>query len=225
MLRMIGYGDNAGSGFPTILDAWKGEKWRMPDLNEDAELHQVDLRLFTISLMPEECTIYLSDLLGKKTYQLLASEEQIILGTAYLENSVSNQRMQQILDLHPTDIGKLLSGLVDKEILLSERRGRWTTYKINKDYKKPSIQDKVTEDGNPNVTFKNETDKIIYEYICSNGFITTKQIVDSTIVGTSQGASVALKRLIDMKLIKKQGKGYLTRYILVKNSNSKKKNS
>ncbi len=215
MLRMIGYGDNAGSGFPTILDAWKGEKWRMPDLNEDAELHQVDLRLFTISLMPEECTIYLSDLLGKKTYQLLASEEQIILGTAYLENSVSNQRMQQILDLHPTDIGKLLSGLVDKEILLSERRGRWTTYKINKDYKKPSIQDNVTEDGNPNVTFKNETDKIIYEYICSNGFITAKQVVAISRIKTLQGALFALNRMIKKGLVLKKGKGYKTIYILV----------
>lgn len=165
--------------------------------------------------MSEECTIYLSDLLGEKTYQLLASEEQIILGTAYLENSVSNQRMQQILDLHPTDIGKLLSGLVDKEILLSERRGRWTTYKINKDYKKPSIQDNVTEDGKPNVTFKSETDKIIYEYICSNGFITAKQVVAISRIKTLQGALFALNRMIKKGLVLKKGKGYKTIYILV----------
>lgn len=43
VLRMIGYGDNIGSGFPTILDAWQKENWRKPDLNEDVNLHQVDL--------------------------------------------------------------------------------------------------------------------------------------------------------------------------------------
>ena len=25
MLRLVGFGDNAGSGFPTILDMWKSE--------------------------------------------------------------------------------------------------------------------------------------------------------------------------------------------------------
>ena len=48
--------------------------------------------------------------------------------------SVSNQRLQQLLDLHPTDIGKILSGLVDKKMLISEWKGRWTTYTINRDY-------------------------------------------------------------------------------------------
>lgn len=30
MFRMIGFGENIGSGFPTILRAWKEEKWREP---------------------------------------------------------------------------------------------------------------------------------------------------------------------------------------------------
>lgn len=25
MLRLVGFGDNAGSGFPTILEVWKSE--------------------------------------------------------------------------------------------------------------------------------------------------------------------------------------------------------
>ena len=37
MLRMIGYGENLGSGFPTILDACKQERWRKPDLDEITE--------------------------------------------------------------------------------------------------------------------------------------------------------------------------------------------
>ncbi len=216
MLRMIGYGDNVGSGFPTILDAWRGEKWRDPDLYEDTELQQVDLKLYTIALMPEECTIFLSELLGTKVYQKLTSEEQIILGTAYLEGSVSNQRLQQMLDLHPTDIGKILSGLVDRGILLSEWKGRWTTYTINSEYKKQAEQMDFSDIEEQGIKFKNETDRTIYNYICENGLITTKQVMAITRIGTPPGASVALKRLIDKGLVQKQGSGRNTHYVLMK---------
>lgn len=33
MLRMIGFGENLGSGFPKILDAWKDAKWKAPLLS------------------------------------------------------------------------------------------------------------------------------------------------------------------------------------------------
>jgi hypothetical protein len=35
MLRMVGFGDNAGSGFPAILSAWEKEGWIKPVLEED----------------------------------------------------------------------------------------------------------------------------------------------------------------------------------------------
>lgn len=43
MLRLVGFGDNAGSGFPTILDTWKNEGWVKPELIEDTDLNQVTL--------------------------------------------------------------------------------------------------------------------------------------------------------------------------------------
>ncbi|MBO6159173.1 MAG: putative DNA binding domain-containing protein [Firmicutes bacterium] len=45
MLRMIGYGDTAGSGFPTILAAWAEKGWPEPELEEDTILNQVTLSL------------------------------------------------------------------------------------------------------------------------------------------------------------------------------------
>ncbi len=45
MLRMVGYGDNIGSGFPTILNAWEQQGWEMPELIEDTILNQVTLIL------------------------------------------------------------------------------------------------------------------------------------------------------------------------------------
>lgn len=45
MLRMVGFGDNAGSGFPTILAAWEKEGWVKPELVENTTLNQVTLVL------------------------------------------------------------------------------------------------------------------------------------------------------------------------------------
>ena len=45
MFRMIGYGENIGSGFPLILNAWNEKHWMKPELQEQPELMQVKLTL------------------------------------------------------------------------------------------------------------------------------------------------------------------------------------
>ena len=45
MLRMIGLGENIGSGFPSILKAWQDEDWECPVLTEQPDLLQVKLQL------------------------------------------------------------------------------------------------------------------------------------------------------------------------------------
>ena len=42
---MIGYGENLGSGFPLILNAWNEKHWLRPELLEQPELMQVKLTL------------------------------------------------------------------------------------------------------------------------------------------------------------------------------------
>lgn len=206
MFRMIGYGDNIGSGFPTILNAWGEENWRKPDLSVNEELHNVDLKLWMVSLMPQECSDFLQALFGL-AYSHLSKNEQIILGTAYLEKEVTNSRLQSILGLHSIEIGHILSTLVNQEMLVAHRKGRWTTYTINTNYEIGPEQVQFEDIDSPALVFKNETDQIIYDYIRTNGFITTHQIVEITRITTPQGASVALNRLIDMGLLKKVRKG------------------
>ncbi len=204
--RMIGIGDNIGSGFPTILKVWGEENWRKPDLSENTELRQVDLKLWMISLMPQECTEHLNALLGL-AYSHLDNTEQIILGTAYLEGEVTNSRLQSMLDLHSTEIGRILSSLVDKEMLVPNKKGRWTSYQLNENYTIHPEQLLLTDMPTTDIEFKNNTDRIIYEYICENGFITARQILDITRIKTLQGANVALGRLMDAELIDKIRKG------------------
>lgn len=45
MFRMIGFGENLGSGFPLILSAWNEKHWLKPELIEQRELMQVKLIL------------------------------------------------------------------------------------------------------------------------------------------------------------------------------------
>lgn len=210
MFRMIGLGDNIGSGFPTILSAWGEEQWRKPDLSQNEELHQVELKLWMISLMPVECTEYLNQLFGLK-YNHLNKEEQIILGTAYLENGVTNVRMQSILDLHSTEIGRILSSLVDENMLIADRKGRWTSYRLNHNYEILPEQYQMSDMQQPEIEFRNDTDRIIYEYVCANGFITSAQVLQITRINTNQGASVALNRLISQNLLKmvRNGKTFI----------------
>ena len=45
MLRMIGYGENLGSGFPLILNAWKQAGWGEPELKNRLGVDEVALVL------------------------------------------------------------------------------------------------------------------------------------------------------------------------------------
>ncbi len=45
LLRMIGFGEGLGSGFPLILDAWNEKQWPRPELVEEQDLMQVKLVL------------------------------------------------------------------------------------------------------------------------------------------------------------------------------------
>ena len=45
MLRMIGYGENLGSGFPMILSAWKQAGWGVPVLENRLDVDEVALVL------------------------------------------------------------------------------------------------------------------------------------------------------------------------------------
>ena len=129
LFRMIGLGDNLGSGFPTILSAWKAEKWKRPDLQEDYDLRQVDLKLWMVSLFPPEAIEYMRNLLGDK-FDTLLPDEQAILVTAYLEDEVSSPRIQTLLDKNVLEVGKLLFHLTNLGYLQSSGRGRGTIYSV-----------------------------------------------------------------------------------------------
>ena len=133
IFRMIGFGDNIGSGFPTILDAWKKENWRQPCLVENPDLHLVELTLSMVSLISDECHTALHEIYGTD-YNTLDKEKQLVLATAFSEGSTSNYRMQQLLGKNSLQVGKTLYSLVVKDMLIADNKGRWTSYSLNSKY-------------------------------------------------------------------------------------------
>lgn len=45
MFRMIGYGENIDSVFPSILKVWQEKRWAEPELTERQDLNEVHLML------------------------------------------------------------------------------------------------------------------------------------------------------------------------------------
>ena len=133
MMRMIGYGDNIGSGYPTILKVWKEENWRKPTLLDRTELRQVDLTLPMISLLPENVLHEMEAHYGEMLFVSLTAEEQIIAAYVWNGESVSNAELQQLLGLNSIEVGKILHGMVEKQLLNQENKNRWTTYTICKE--------------------------------------------------------------------------------------------
>lgn len=86
MLRMVGFGDNAGSGFPTILATWEVEGWVEPELIENTSLNQVTL---VLHMMPS-WLMKLQELEVQIVENLNTSPEQLQVIKENLEKAIDN---------------------------------------------------------------------------------------------------------------------------------------
>ena len=171
MLRMIGFGENLGSGFPTILNACKQEQWRKPDLNENQELREVILNLWMISMYPKSIETELRGLFGL-TFNRLSSDECAALSIALVEKELTNERLQTLLDQNSLQVAKILRNLTEIEALVAEQNGRWTTYHINRNFKE------LSNGVSNGVSNSDETTLAILELIKINPYIYRKEIAE-----------------------------------------------
>lgn len=226
MFRMIGFGENIGSGFFKILKAWKEQQWAVPILEERFVTNEVVLKLNMISLVPEVYMGKLKEIYGN-SLDLLNADEIKILVTAITEDEVTNARMQCVTDLHPNDITELLRSMVNKGFLIEEGFGRGKKYMINEEFcceESDSSFDVVGEesDGNDVDNYEitlvnsklNDIEREILNIIKSKGFTTTK--INTESLEISQYKSIRYcNNLIEKGAIKKEGKGRNVKYVLV----------
>lgn len=202
MFTFIGLGEGAGSGFPKILSAWSEQNWRVPELKEDNSLKQVSLRLWMVSMLPEDCLEELSNVF-EGTFDSFNKDEVLILATALLEGSVNNARIQLMTENHSSEITNILRGLVEKKALIEDGYGKGKIYNLNNDY---IIE--VKEDLEIN---KDEM-KII-EYIKKHSSINNQTSREKLGFGKDKNVTL-FNSLIDKGKVKRIGRGSSTRYIL-----------
>ena len=125
MFQLLGFGDRAGSGVPRILQAWREQHWRVPEVTEDFETLETRLVLSTESLLPADVIQALEQRFGDR-FRALSEPKRTALVAAAAEQRISNRRLQQVSDLHPRDITFLLGDLVKDGFLVphGERSGR-----------------------------------------------------------------------------------------------------
>ena len=88
----------------------------------------------------------------------LTSNELTVLTFCSVEGCISNNRLQYILKLHPTDITFLLKGLVERGYLESDNKRRWANYHIKG--KKVATSNQKVDTSNQKVDTSNLTKRI-----------------------------------------------------------------
>jgi predicted HTH transcriptional regulator len=133
MLRMIGYGENLGSGFPLILSAWNEKHWLKPELVEQPELMQVKLILHIEDKIDKPLVTHdeTKDVLKNVQKDVLneLSERQLIILNLIKENvHIKIEDMSRMLRVNEKTIRRDLSNLQEKEIIVREggrKNGHW----------------------------------------------------------------------------------------------------
>ena len=126
----MGSAEKADSGVNKIMSGWEYAHWRSPYLKEDTQPDRLELELPMFSIIPEETLHELRKLFGHNI-DVLGKDKLTILATCHIEGEVSNSRLQYMIDQHRTDITKILQDLCKQGYLLSDSKGRWTTYHLN----------------------------------------------------------------------------------------------
>ncbi len=138
MFLMIGSAEKAGSGVNKIMAGWEYAHWRRPYLRIENQPDRLVLDLPMFSIIPEDTFDSIKKLFGNQV-DTLGKNELTILASCQIEGEITNNRLQYLLDLHRTDITGLLQELCRAGYLISENKGRWTTYHLNENFEPQKI--------------------------------------------------------------------------------------
>jgi predicted HTH transcriptional regulator len=153
MFLLIGGAEKAGSGVDKIMSGWVASHWRRPYVVLDSEPDRILLEMPLFSVLPQDTLESLKRIFGA-VVETLGKDELTVLSVSEIEGEVSNAKLQYYLDLHRTDITRLLQDLCKRGFLTMESKNRWTTYRLNAQFAKN--EDSLNEDSLNVDTSKNE---------------------------------------------------------------------
>ena len=127
MFRMIGYGENLGSGFPLILNAWNEKHWIKPELIEQPELMQVKLTLyFDVNTMFGSKSDPKDD--PKDDLKNLTKRQMEIINLIQEKSGITRKEIASLLNLSESTIKREIATLKEKAILTragGRHSGHW----------------------------------------------------------------------------------------------------
>ena len=127
MFRMIGYGENLGSGFPLILNAWNEKHWIKPELLEQPELMQVKL---TLHIQNESKNEPVSEPVSEPVNE----RQQAILSAMKENPSITREDLANRLNVSLATLKRELTSLRKKGYIArsgSDKNGQWLILKNN----------------------------------------------------------------------------------------------
>lgn len=128
MFRLVGVGEQAGSGIPKIYRGWASQHWRAPALYERVEpYNQTLLELRMVDLLPDAVVVSLRKSFGSK-FDTLGQNERLTLAAAASERVVTHARVREMTALHPFDLTRMLQELVRDGFLEAHNPGRGAVY-------------------------------------------------------------------------------------------------
>ena len=116
MLRMVGYGENLGSGFPLILDAWKQAGWDTPVLNNKFELDMVELVL-TLSAVSEKSPSSTVEMTPSAELDDGEKSREKIINIIRNNPTVTQLELSNMLKISPKAIEKHIKNLREDGII------------------------------------------------------------------------------------------------------------
>lgn len=125
MFRLVGLADEAGTGMPKIISAWRSLGFQLPRIDVGTERYEFALRLRHAHLLSEEDRIWLRSL-GESW----SESEQLALVFARHEGEIDNPTLRSLTGLHPSDVTKVLGGLRNRDLLSMSGSGRNTRYQL-----------------------------------------------------------------------------------------------
>lgn len=123
--RHIGLADEAGTGIPKILQAWRELGYNAPDIDVGTERYEFSLRLRYVHFLSDEDRAWLA-VLGDPSEE----SKQLALVHAKENGSVGNPQLCTLTGQHPTEATKTLTGLREEDLLVSRGSGRGTYYQL-----------------------------------------------------------------------------------------------
>ena len=90
MLRMVGFGENIGSGFPKIIAAWKETGWGEPELKNKIEVDEVELVLPVSAVTTNVVKDVVKDVVKE-----LTDRQQVILKLLALDPTMSAKAISE----------------------------------------------------------------------------------------------------------------------------------